>query len=351
MTFFSLYSSCSLTEGFNKSCLIDFDRSTYVSLPNELNVLLQGKTNININVLKNKFSNEDFEVVNQYLSFLKENKFIFYHEDKISLMYLSNTRLESSYELEDFILDVRSIEDFKFKRSKIPPNVEIVSLRLYFKITIEELKTVMGFFMLNGNTNVELIFNHNKSNSNKSYIDIFNKFKIISKMIIFGHESNNHLLPKQILLLKKQMKSQSDCGIISDKLFFPNLRTYLSSNSCNSCLNKKISIDIDGNIRNCPSMNQSFGNIKDTSLEEALGHKDFKKYWGITKDQIEVCKDCEFRYICTDCRAYKENPEDDYSKPLKCGYDPYTNKWSEWSKNPLKQKAIDFYGMKEIIIK
>ena len=69
----------------------------------------------------------------------------------------------------------------------------------------------------------------------------------------------------------------------------------------------------------------------------------------IQKDQIAVCKDCEFRYICTDCRAYKEDPEDDYSKPLKCGYDPYTGVWSEWSTNPLKQKAIQYYGMEEII--
>ena len=60
-------------------------------------------------------------------------------------------------------------------------------------------------------------------------------------------------------------------------------------------------------------------------------------------------KDCEFRYICTDCRAYVEDPEDILSKPLKCGYNPYTGEWSEWSTNPLKQKAIDFYGMREMV--
>jgi len=96
-------------------------------------------------------------------------------------------------------------------------------------------------------------------------------------------------------------------------------------------------------------MAQSFGNIKDTTLQEALDHPEFKKYWNVTKDQVAVCKDCEFRYICTDCRAYIENPEDMYSKPLKCGYNPYTCEWEEWSTNPLKQKAIDYYGMREIL--
>ena len=59
--------------------------------------------------------------------------------------------------------------------------------------------------------------------------------------------------------------------------------------------------------------------------------------------KIHVCKDCEFRYICTDCRAYIEDPNDILSKPLKCGYNPYTAEWSEWSRNPLKQKAIEQY--------
>lgn len=75
----------------------------------------------------------------------------------------------------------------------------------------------------------------------------------------------------------------------------------------------------------------------------------FKKYWNIKKDDMTKCKDCEFRYICTDCRAYLEDPDDIYSAPLKCGYDPYTGKWEKWSKNPLKQKAIEYYGMEDLV--
>ncbi|MDQ1098727.1 SPASM domain peptide maturase of grasp-with-spasm system [Chryseobacterium sp. SORGH_AS909] len=95
-------------------------------------------------------------------------------------------------------------------------------------------------------------------------------------------------------------------------------------------------------------MSRNFGNIKNISLEEAVNHKDFKQYWNLTKDSIEVCKDCELRYVCTDCRAYTEQTHTkdglDISKPLKCGYDPYTGTWKEWSTNPLKQKAIKAYG-------
>jgi hypothetical protein len=52
---------------------------------------------------------------------------------------------------------------------------------------------------------------------------------------------------------------------------------------------------------------------------------------------------CEFRYICTDCRAMIENPKDERSAPLKCGYDPKSGEWEEWQKNILKTYAIKYY--------
>ena len=97
-------------------------------------------------------------------------------------------------------------------------------------------------------------------------------------------------------------------------------------------------------------MRESFGNINTTKLIDALSRPGFKKYWNITKDQISICKDCEFRHVCTDCRAYIENPDDIYSKPLKCGYNPYTCEWEEWSTNLLKGKAIEYYGMKDLVV-
>ncbi|WP_157447964.1 grasp-with-spasm system SPASM domain peptide maturase, partial [Chryseobacterium sp. MOF25P] len=160
----------------------------------------------------------------------------------------------------------------------------------------------------------------------------------------------------EIVKIKDELKIPVSCGTVKLENMNSSRAFYNESTHCNSCLHKKISIDAEGNIRNCPSMPQSFGNIKDTTLEKALNHKDFKKYWNLTKDKIEVCKDCEFRYICTDCRAYTEKTHEnefglDTSKPLKCGYSPYTGEWEEWSTNPLKQKAIKYYRMQELVKK
>ena len=79
-------------------------------------------------------------------------------------------------------------------------------------------------------------------------------------------------------------------------------------------------------------MTKSYGNIRDTTLREAIEKQGFKDVWYTHKDQIEVCKDCEFRHICTDCRAYIQDPNNIYSKPAKCSYDPYTATWG--AENP-----------------
>ena len=53
-------------------------------------------------------------------------------------------------------------------------------------------------------------------------------------------------------------------------------------------------------------------------------------------------------YVCLDCRAYVDNYRNVYSKPLKCGYDPYSGVWSDWKVDPLKESAISYYNLKDI---
>lgn len=76
---------------------------------------------------------------------------------------------------------------------------------------------------------------------------------------------------------------------------------FTESLSYNSCLHKNIALDIDGFIKICPSMTESFGHIQNTKLSGIINKKEFLKKANISKDQISVCNVCEFRYICPDC--------------------------------------------------
>ena len=74
-------------------------------------------------------------------------------------------------------------------------------------------------------------------------------------------------------------------------------------------------------------MSNNFGNHREVSLDNVINNPNFKKLWKKHKDLIHVCKDCEFRYMCTDCRVFIKDSKDIYSQPAKCSYNPYIAKW------------------------
>jgi SPASM domain peptide maturase of grasp-with-spasm system len=86
-------------------------------------------------------------------------------------------------------------------------------------------------------------------------------------------------------------------------------------------------VDENGYIKNCPSMEKHYGHIDDIKLEDVVKSDEFQKLWHIKKDDIKVCQDCEFRHMCMDCRAFIKDPNDIYSQPAKCHYNPYIAKW------------------------
>ena len=240
--------------------------------------------------------------------------------------------------------------------------MKYVQIRISEKTILREIENVLKslcLFNSSGIHEIMIVMPYH----NELYFSIINRDFLIDSdkylsMVFYGAEKDGFLDFGSVTLstITKKLYFPQSCGFIDFKNFNIDRNFFLEAINPNSCLHKKISIDAEGNIRNCPSMPQSFGNIKDTTLEEALNHLDFKKYWNLTKDHIEVCKDCEFRYICTDCRAYTERTDEnseglDISKPLKCGYDPYTGEWAEWSTKPLKEKAIKFYGMEDLVKK
>jgi SPASM domain peptide maturase of grasp-with-spasm system len=126
----------------------------------------------------------------------------------------------------------------------------------------------------------------------------------------------------------ERVDGHAHCGAVAPEWFVSQMESFTEARAFNSCLNRKLSVDAEGEIRNCPSLPRSFGNAAVTPLAHALAHPEFRALWGITKDQVETCRDCEFRYVCTDCRAWVRDPSDPRSKPAKCTYDPYQARWN-----------------------
>lgn len=348
---YKLFSNVVLSIGSKNSLIVDLQRRKLYKIDN-----------ISGNYLKQLEHSELSQVLkSDTLNYQKKFQNFLNRLVKLELLHAINEeeealfpKLELEFDYPNIISNILIDIDEKFnlfglKKALLGLNLMNVELRLFGNINstlIEDILILLKLYDPNF-VFIKLSFKEFKN----LYKDVLLKYSMIRVLEIYSSYREYELIENNRILLFKSnfMESKVCCGTVSSNYFTINIHSFSEAIHFNSCLNRKISIDSQGNIKNCPSMLESYGNISDTTLLEALGKPGFKKYWDINKDKIHVCKDCEFRYVCTDCRAYVEDPEDILSKPLKCGYNPYTGEWSEWSTNPLKQKAIDFYGMRDMV--
>ncbi|GEN76762.1 grasp-with-spasm system SPASM domain peptide maturase [Chryseobacterium hagamense] len=360
-TIYKLYADIIPVKGYSRSILFDMTKNRYWYIPNELYGILVKE--IDFQNLSERYP-QDRKTLKEYKKFLQDNDLIFeILHDEIHAFPSIQMDWHKPGSITNMIIDIGSETSFDLLSTisgefgKL--GLEAVLFRCFSEERLRELKKYMISLNddpLNRLCDIQLeISLPEKSHPQKTGADLIQiaRLPIVSTVTVYTLSRKllkNPIESGKIHYLEKSVKGPESCGTIQGNIDAINLDIISESMHHNSCLNCKLSIDASGNIKNCPSMKQSFGNIADTTLEAGLRHQDFKRYWNMTKDDIEGCKDCEFRYVCTDCRAYTEQTHTDeagldLSKPLKCGYDPYTGEWEEWSTHPLKQKAIQYYEM------
>lgn len=98
----------------------------------------------------------------------------------------------------------------------------------------------------------------------------------------------------------------------------------------NSCWGSVIAVTADGRVRPCIHSGTVIGCIeKELQNVNALIEK-MNPFWTFNKDKVDICRQCEFRYICFDCRemAMRQYGKMDGVNPL-CSYNPQTGEWKD----------------------
>jgi|SRR5690554_1406822 len=344
--YLNLYSSCHLIKGYLNCSILDAQKGDIYIIDKKMYYyFIEGSIDIENSLIEK----EDLEF---YKSFLIDNQLGFLSATKIPIdktnydwdfpAYVSNAIVE--YDLSDISLEKQIIEQLN---EVLCPHIEV---RVLGDVTQTRFNEFSQVILKSKITSVDMFVDK----KNFFQFDLsFYKEKFfsanpkINRLVFFNSDFDDLISigEKKVIIFTKQKFNNNLCGNISPKFFAKNIYVFSESQRFNTCLNRKVSIDRFGNIKNCLSFSNNFGNIKEEKIKDVIVNPEFTKYWYIKKDDITVCKDCEFRHVCTDCRAFIENPNDILSKPLKCGYNPYDGTWEEWSINPLKRKTIEYYKL------
>ncbi|WP_231845556.1 radical SAM protein [Pyrococcus abyssi] len=149
-------------------------------------------------------------------------------------------------------------------------------------------------------------------------------FKLVGEYI-YGEDGLDHLDKIDILMLVmryKEYKSLIKEGIDFDgeiwiDILYPGSFKFLDFNpveirkiynpsamTYSPCMAGLIAISPEGFVTPCPLLRKIIvGDITKESLRKIVKKQKLRRFWKLTKDDIEPCSRCSFRYVCHDCRA------------------------------------------------
>jgi SPASM domain peptide maturase of grasp-with-spasm system len=346
-----LLSDCLPVKGAKNSAIYDLSRGNIHSFPTEFfSIFKMMETKTYGSLKKIAVEMNSLEEFTMFIEFLVgHNMIIAIHESERSLFPNINfDTWDKPCLIQNAIIDLKDTKlDFENIFNQLDDlECEYVQVRQYnTHYTLEDLGQLLHCSYNKSILGIEFIIPYDTRVKEKDYQTFVKSHPILYSVTVHGAPENKivyadldqqteGLLRKQISFIEPAIDSSDHCGVITRRsLTSPSTSIVSEFKQFNGCLNRKISIDHNGEIRNCPSLKRSYGNISETTLQDAFSAPDFKECWTDAKDTIETCNICEYRYACSDCRAFTQGSQP-LAKPEKCKYDPHTGTWDEeniWS--------------------
>lgn len=228
---------------------------------------------------------------------------------------------------------IASEEDWKEIRKRYPNVCVATSLHSYLEVEHEKVTQVKGSFNKSENTikilkslNIPyrfvgtliggLVIGENKELGEPSRRDF----------VRMSGRANLNLYDDDLLHKRIITEKMLHGGVLKERL-----KDIYESN----CFSTHLYIGCDMNVYPCPMERRlCHGNLKGATLKELLD----PKILNYSKDTVIGCKDCEYRYICRDCRpdSLTGNLSE---KPWYCTYDPHTGFWETFDE--FKQRLFN----------
>ena len=348
---FKSVSECPSVKGYRRSIIYDLYRKTYDYIPNSLHYLLESCQGKSLTSIKKEF--DDPGMIDEYLVFLLEKEYIFMteREDLASFPGLDRTweypalvsnaviSLNAKSEI-DFPALIIQLEELGCRHlciiSENPRGVE-------YYITL--LKQLSG----SNSLSVEIIAPFEDGFDIQTMKVIISTFARLRFFILISapEEGEFHMgdpLFGAFVKIKGSPHLNDDCRNNFRKYFNVNINLFSEAQAHNPFFNRKVFIDAQGYICNNSLPGNRFGHLDETPIKEIIEKPGFKRIWNISKDSIEVCRDCEYRYMCLDNRIPDELPEKEWRHRTECHYNPYIGLWKgeqdylsvkDWERNEL----------------
>lgn len=329
---FMLYANCVTVRGARRSLICDLLLHRYQLIPNRLQEILSIRPIPVWEALRASTKEEDQDCLRRYFVFLEQSGYGFWTRDPGDFPPLDNTYHEAA-SIANAVVEI-SIVTHPYLPSVFMQldQAGCTAIQLVFADTHSSpsmVEDVLALCATGRLRTIEVILRDGADWNETNVRELVERYQRVASMTFT--RSCFHTL-ERVKPLNTVIRhvlddwDRSRCGYVTPSFFSVTLKHYNEARVANSCLNRKISVNASGSISGCPCMIDTCGSVATTPLIDALRSPALVTLAKITKDQVAVCKDCEFRLICTDCRVYRATPALD-AKPSHCTYDPYEATW------------------------
>ena len=228
--------------------------------------------------------------------------------------------------ISDEIIDLMSKFDIKARVSIYGHNAEthdkITTKKGSFDKTVSNIKKMLARGIEISPAVTIMKENENYVNEIKSFLTslglTYKSYDVI-RNVYCGCQSEHAPILKEVLL--PVYRHKPDFNISKDK--------FIASYNKNTCWYGKMAIDPCGNVYPCEfERNICYGNVLAEGVQGIISSEKLHNYWFLNFSHINLCKDCEFRFACKDCRPLGISICGDlHEKNPRCLYDPYSGIW------------------------
>jgi len=310
------------------SIIYDLDRGSFHKIPLSVALVLQGASQTSLVTFLENIKIDDKNTIIEWLNKFEELEIgMFCDKEEAPLISRMNMNWIMPCAIVNGIIYYNESNFDLAINHLCRLNCQDIQIRFLGEICRNELDLISQKLMFTSIKTCEIVANITENIDSNYLKQLAFSNKRFRRFYFLNSPKNEYCQCGTSIAVFSKQGLLDECGYIHHSYFNLNIPLFTESQHHNTCLNRKLSIDKDGYIKNCPYMEHHYGHISNTKIEDVVNLPEFQKWWHIKKDDIDVCKDCEFRHMCTDCRAFIKDPENIYSQPAKCTYNPYICKW------------------------
>jgi len=332
-----LFADCIPVKGAQRATICDVGRGKLYIIPQSMYYFIEEFEGHSLHQLMDLVDKNNREILEEYINCLEDNELIFWCNEEETKLFpkmkkkwaspslISNAIIEFNH---NYTYDIAMIELNELGCSYFQLRLASIDLDVIACFTQFLAKLIQHCPNLNM---FEVLLPHHSEVMDEMFLNSINKYVQLRCVTFYNHTIDLQTTVDSLCIKHRvdNLNNSQEKSAVSFSSFFLNSEFFFESRLRNPYYNGKVTIDIEGNIKNTINDMESFGNICSDTIISAINKPHFKTLWYSSKDQIEGCQNCEFRYICFDTRPIIfDRINNIYKSTTPCNYDPYTARWN-----------------------